>query len=378
MKRIAVLLTTLLVLSSTAFALDGSILESQVTISGEQTIQITNITVNGLPITYWAEFTWDSSLLAFKLLTYGSEQGSESVVVSPFAANAVDGSIINAKATITGQKSIRITNITIFGLPGVYWGEFTWSPQLLVFKLVDYGEVWREVQVDADYDMDDIIDEVETFFYDANGNWIRQESNDLQDTDDVKFTFFYDASGRLTRDEVDVFPFSSINEVGTYTYDANGRLMSRQEDSGNNGITDAIETYTFDANSRLTGYAEDSDNNGSIDVVETYTYDANGNLIRGEADTDNNGSIDEVFTFTYDANGNAITMQYDADNNGTIDATGTFTHDVNGNLSKEEYDNDGNGSIDERYTHRWVKGPCWVGGLDDILPDMKVLGRTCN
>jgi acyl-CoA-binding protein len=390
MKRLAVILTALLVLSSTAFALDGSILDSQVMITGEKTVKITNISVDSFPGTYWGEFTWDSQLLAFKLLNYGAElnngsrnvwkeiQIDDALRALTFTANAIDGSIINSQATITGEKKIKITNIIIFGLPGAYWGEFTWDSQLLAFKLLNYGATWREVRIDADYDMDNIIDEVETFFYDASGNWIRQESDDLQDIDDEIFTLTYDANGKLIKDEVDVFPYGSINEVGTYTYDANGRLMSRKEDSGNNGTIDAVETYTYDANGTLTGYSEDTDNNGTIDIVGTYSYDANGNLMRGEADTNNDGTINEVFTATYDANNNAISSAFDSDNNGTIDETGTFTYDTNGNLIREEYDTDNNGNADERYTHTWERGPCWAGGLEDIIPDLKILGLICN
>jgi acyl-CoA-binding protein len=389
MKRLAVILTALLVLSSPAFALDGSILDSQATITGEKTVKITNITVDGLPGTYWAEFAWDSQLLAFKLLNYGAElnngSGNERKDVQidtalrdlPFTANAIDGSLLNAQATIKGDKTIKITNITVFGL-GTYRAEFTWDSELLAFKLVNYGEVWREVQIDADYDMDDIIDEVITFTYDANGNMITETDNDLFDTDDEIATLIYDANGRLIRDELDVWPYGSINEVGMYTYDANGRMMSRREDSDNNGTIDAVETYTYDASGMLTGYGEDTDNNGTIDIVETYTYDANGNLIRGEGDTDNNGTIDEVFTAVYDANNNAVSSAFDAGNNGTIDWTGTFTYDADGNLNREEYDGDNNGTTDERYTHTWERGPCWIGGLEEIVPDLKVLGLICN
>jgi acyl-CoA-binding protein len=389
MKRLAVILTALFVLSSPAFALDGSILDSQVTITGEKTVKITNITVDSFPGTYWAEFTWDSQLLAFKLLNYGAElnngSGNEWKDVQidaalrdlPFTANVIDGSILNSQATITGEKAIKITNITVFGL-GTYWAEFTWDSKLLAFKLLNYGPVWREVRIDADYDMDDIIDEVTTFTYDANGRLIKEANNDIPGFDDDISTFIYDANGRLIRDELDVEPFGSINEVGTYTYDANGRLMSRREDSGNNGTIDAVETYTYDASGMLTGYGEDTDNNGTIDLVETYTYDANGNLIRGEADTNNNGTIDEVFTAVYDANNNAVSSAVDADNNGTIDGTVTFTYDANGNLNRQEYDNDNNGTTDERYTHTWERGPCWIGGLEDIIPELKVFGLICN
>jgi hypothetical protein len=73
MKRLAVILTALLVLSSTAFALDGSILDSQVMITGEKTVKITNISVDSFPGTYWGEFTWDSQLLAFKMVRHGEK-----------------------------------------------------------------------------------------------------------------------------------------------------------------------------------------------------------------------------------------------------------------------------------------------------------------
>jgi acyl-CoA-binding protein len=390
MKRLAVILTALFVLSSPAFALDGSILDSQVMITGEKTVKITNITIDGLPGTYWAEFTWDSQLLAFKLLNYGAELNNGSVnewkdvqidaalPALPSTANAINGSILNSQATIIGEKTIKITNITIFGLSGVYRSEFTWDSQLLAFKLHNPGPVWREVQIDADYDMNGTTDEVTTFTYDSNGNMIKETNNDLTDIDDEIATLIYDANGRLIRDELDVWPFGSINEAGTYTYDANGRLMSRKEDSGNNGTTDAVETYTYNASGNLTGYGEDTDNNGIIDIVETYSYDANGNLTRGEGDTNNNGTIDEVFTASYDANNNAISSAFDSDNNGTIDGTGTFTYDANGNLIREEYDTDNNGTTDERYTHSWEKGPCWIGGLEDIIPDLKILGLICK
>ncbi len=99
------------------------------------------------------------------------------------------------------------------------------------------------------------------------------------------------------KDEVDVFPYDTINETGTYNYDTNGRLISREEDSGNNG---------------------------------------------------------------------------------TIDATGTFTYDTHGNLGTEEYDINNDGTVDERYVHTWEKGMCWIGGMDNSIPDLKILGLICN
>lgn len=76
LKRIlAVIILSIVVLFAgiSHAEITGSISDSQVAILDSDSMKISGITIDGLPGTYWAEFHWDSSLLAFMLGNYSEE-----------------------------------------------------------------------------------------------------------------------------------------------------------------------------------------------------------------------------------------------------------------------------------------------------------------
>jgi hypothetical protein len=70
-------------LSNASFAeITGDISGSTLEILDSDSIKIYDISVTGLPGTFWAEFQWNSSNLAFELINYGQGTTSEEMRIN--------------------------------------------------------------------------------------------------------------------------------------------------------------------------------------------------------------------------------------------------------------------------------------------------------
>ncbi|MBN1832244.1 MAG: hypothetical protein JW896_09050 [Deltaproteobacteria bacterium] len=205
------------------------------------------------------------------------------------------------------------------------------------------------------------IDAITYYFYDSNGNMIRNEFDNDNDgfMDEITY-YFYDSNGNRIRNEFDNDNDGFMDEVRYFTYDSNGNQTSLEVDDGNDGSIDVVESYAYDSSGHYTGFEYDDGDDGSIDVVGYATNDLNGNMTRLEIDEGVDGSIDEVRYFTYDSNGNQISLEFDFDNDGSVDLTLYLTNDLNGHLVKIESDYNNDGFIDA-VTHLtswiYIQGP---------------------
>jgi hypothetical protein len=111
MKKVTIILGILFLLSNASFAeITGDISDSTVEILGSDSIKISDISVTGLPGTYWAEFQWNSSKLVFELINYGQGETHEGVTI-----NYPDGSF---KIILTTDPINRIMTLEVIGISG--------------------------------------------------------------------------------------------------------------------------------------------------------------------------------------------------------------------------------------------------------------------
>ncbi len=133
MKKVIVFVGLVLILSNSAIAaITGNISNAQVEITGTDTFKISEVSITGLDGTYWGEFKWDSDMLVFQLINYGKDSNITTI-------EKITGNISNAQVEITGTDTFKISEVSITGLDGTYWGEFKWDPDALVFQLINYG-----------------------------------------------------------------------------------------------------------------------------------------------------------------------------------------------------------------------------------------------
>ena len=236
--------------------------------------------------------------------------------------------------------------------------------------------------LEIDFGATGIIDRIDTFTYDANGNVLTEEEDATGDGVGIFVatrTYTYDANGNVLTDanaaiaktatysydanenqltkswynDADGLP----DEIITYTYDANGNKLTESYDSDADGLPDDITTYTYDAGGNMLTvsyeYGAVSLANGEENSIAKSTYDANGNRLTESYDHNGNGTIDSIITNTYDANGNQLTRSNDNNADGTIDSISTYTYDANGNQLTASYDNNADGTIDSISTYTY-------------------------
>ncbi|GAA3924898.1 hypothetical protein [Litoribacillus peritrichatus] len=137
------------------------------------------------------------------------------------------------------------------------------------------------------------------YFYDEQGNQIRQESdNDNNGTIDVVYFSYYDNENNKILTESDYGADGSIDARTLYSYNEMGQETRIEVDNDNDGIFDSITSYEFENGNRIRN-EEDTDGDGIIDESKTYTYDDYGNKTRYEWDKDGDGSADYIQASTY-------------------------------------------------------------------------------
>jgi len=117
MKKVltVIILSVVVLFAGISYAeITGTISNSQVEIIDSDSIKISGITIDGSPGTYWAEFHWDSNLLAFMLGNYGAEAAPTGKTWTVEVESW--GSMM--EITLTTDPDNRLINISVTGVAG--------------------------------------------------------------------------------------------------------------------------------------------------------------------------------------------------------------------------------------------------------------------
>lgn len=196
---------------------------------------------------------------------------------------------------------------------------------------------------------DGVVDKIEQYTYDADGNKLTYSLDSNNDgVIDTYIEYSYDQNGllisRLTTNLV-------RTERIDYIYDQNGNLLSKSTDADNDGAYDVIVTYTYDPDGNNLTHSIDYQADGSIDYIETYTYDSVGRVLTYIEDEDRIGNYEEEEYYVYDTAGRGLS--YTLIRDGVIVYIVVLTYDADGNILTRTIDDGGDGSIDEIYTYTY-------------------------
>ncbi|MFA9501087.1 hypothetical protein ACERCG_11875 [Mannheimia sp. E30BD] len=281
-------------------------------------------------------------------------------------------------ATEKGQNS-TVNGIKVSGIESI-----------VRYDLDSKGNI-KQANHNSDADPGNIIETVEYFVRDANGNIIAKyiDSDNLTKTGSTHSINNVDVNG--------------IDKIETYNINAKGQSESIEYDNNADGRADSIKYYDINPETGFikgeyqnndprenTGYTKDINGKSvsGIDSTSLYERDAKGQLVYGEYDSNADGKPQESVIFVRDDQGRIIQEKRNEDANkltgfdehGTdrlrdyiLDSYGRIvkytqtddlktmkpnyielrSYDARDNVTEKKIDNDGNGTTDifERYTY---------------------------
>ena len=188
----------------------------------------------------------------------------------------------------------------------------------------------------------EILEEIRTFTYDANGNLIEDTYETDWDSDGfiddmTQDIYEYDDAGNLLYEESN----SNLDENGNFsesssnTYNSDGEVIDSTSTSSGYKI---IEQYDDAGNLTYESYESDWDGDGIADEITSYgyEYDEDGNIISLVYESEEYGSVTAMSndTFEYDENGNLLfyMTQSDSDGDGVLDSVNSTTYNSEGDI----------------------------------------------
>lgn len=154
-------------------------------------------------------------------------------------------------------------------------------------------------------------------------------------------TYFYDAEGKRIREETDTDQDGVIDATLYYSYDDTGQLIEkRSEACGSSGITApdcTWITYSYDEQGNL--LIENSQNSGPglAAMCQVHTYDEQGLLVRTEYRRwcqDDPSSLERTYTYEYDEAGLVASLHYEGSSSSFTDA---YEYDADSHVSRETF-----------------------------------------
>jgi len=222
------------------------------------------------------------------------------------------------------------------------------------------------------FDGDGVLERLESWTYDDEGNLIVHELDYGADDDiDGRYTATWDGDSRLLTETWEDDIASGKMGTANYTWGSAGRLLTQEVHTGfEEDRTDFLESYAYDSAGRIIEVQYDSGADGSPEQVAryvydgddlvqldeehhsgvnrtTWTYDDRGNALTETRDYGTDGVADQLLAWTWDAADNMLTATTDHDADGEHDQITTRTYDADGNLLTQHYDDDMDSDFEE-------------------------------
>jgi hypothetical protein len=235
------------------------------------------------------------------------------------------------------------------------------QPELRSVTVFYYDMRGNRIESWRDDNLDDRVDRLRLFTYDARDRLVREERDVLGDgVTDWRTEWIYEGDGESpVREEQDRDADGTVDQIATWERDEDGNATREERDHDADGTADVVWERTYDADGNLTSEARDDDVDGTPDWRTDFSYDDDGNRVREEWDLEADGTPDWIVEATYDEDGHPLVVERDDEVDGTIDWRRTRTYDDVGRLVREELDSDGDDTPESVTTWRYEGCASW-------------------
>jgi hypothetical protein len=139
--------------------------------------------------------------------------------------------------------------------------------------------------------------------------------------------WFWDAEGNNIRVETDSNADGTADSITTNTFGPRSALVMSSQDTNADGTPDATASYVYDADGYTTHTERDDDADGNAEYRTDETIDDYGYVVYIARDTNGDGIDDGFVAYDrqYDADGNVLRIETDLDDDDDVDAVDVFT-----------------------------------------------------